>query len=231
MPHTNPVVPIDYDDKRWLVAPYGAVAWVRNARAAGRVSLRLPIGARRRVPDRAICAALSTADPNRRAIRSEFEGARATFHALVELATEDDLARPSNGTRWTNRELLFHMLFGYMVVRALLPLLKLINHLPDSGRAFAAVLNAATTPFNVINYWGARAAARVYPPPRMGSKFDAVIAALERRLAAEREANMDCLTAFPTRWDPFFKDRMTLAEVYHYPTQHFRFHEQQLTLR
>ena len=123
------------------------------------------------------------------------------------------------------------MLFGYMVVRALLPLLKLINHLPDSGRAFAAVLNAATTPFDVINYWGARAAARVYSPPRMGSKFDAVIAALERRLGAEREANMDRSTAFPTRWDPFFKDRMTLADVYHYPTQHFRFHEQQLTLR
>lgn len=25
---------------RWLVAPYGVVSWVRNARAAGRVTLR-----------------------------------------------------------------------------------------------------------------------------------------------------------------------------------------------
>ena len=39
-PHTVPAVPVDYDGKRWLVAPYGAVAWVHNARAAGRVSLR-----------------------------------------------------------------------------------------------------------------------------------------------------------------------------------------------
>jgi deazaflavin-dependent oxidoreductase (nitroreductase family) len=39
-PHTVPVVPVDYDGRRWLVAPYGAVAWVRNARAAGQVSLR-----------------------------------------------------------------------------------------------------------------------------------------------------------------------------------------------
>ena len=39
-PHTVPVVPVDYDGKRWLVAPYGAVAWVHNARAAGQVSLR-----------------------------------------------------------------------------------------------------------------------------------------------------------------------------------------------
>jgi hypothetical protein len=34
------VVPVDYDGKRWLVAPYGAVEWVHNARAAGQVSLR-----------------------------------------------------------------------------------------------------------------------------------------------------------------------------------------------
>ena len=27
--------------------------------------------------------------------------------------------------------------------------------------------------------------------------------------------------SFPTRWDPFFKPTMNLAEVYHYPTQHF----------
>ena len=35
----NPVVPVDYDGRRWLVAPYGPVSWVRNARANGRVSL------------------------------------------------------------------------------------------------------------------------------------------------------------------------------------------------
>jgi len=39
-PHTVPVVPVDHDGKRWLVAPYGVVAWVHNARASGRVHLR-----------------------------------------------------------------------------------------------------------------------------------------------------------------------------------------------
>jgi len=38
--HTNPVLPVEHAGKRWLVAPYGAVPWVHNARAAGRVSLR-----------------------------------------------------------------------------------------------------------------------------------------------------------------------------------------------
>ena len=39
-PYTVPVVPIDHAGARWLVAPYGPVAWVHNARAAGVVSLR-----------------------------------------------------------------------------------------------------------------------------------------------------------------------------------------------
>jgi deazaflavin-dependent oxidoreductase (nitroreductase family) len=38
-PRTNPVVPVEHGGRRWLVAPYGPVPWVHNARAAGRVSL------------------------------------------------------------------------------------------------------------------------------------------------------------------------------------------------
>jgi deazaflavin-dependent oxidoreductase (nitroreductase family) len=39
-PHTVPVVPIDHAGARWLVAPYGPVGWVHNARAGGTVTLR-----------------------------------------------------------------------------------------------------------------------------------------------------------------------------------------------
>lgn len=39
-PRTNPVVLVQQDRQRWLVAPYGPVSWVLNARAAGRVTIR-----------------------------------------------------------------------------------------------------------------------------------------------------------------------------------------------
>jgi len=38
--HTTPVTLVERDGRRWLVAPYGPVSWVLNARAAGRVSVR-----------------------------------------------------------------------------------------------------------------------------------------------------------------------------------------------
>jgi deazaflavin-dependent oxidoreductase (nitroreductase family) len=37
---TTPVAPVEHDDRRWVVAPFGEVDWVRNARAAGEVELR-----------------------------------------------------------------------------------------------------------------------------------------------------------------------------------------------
>ena len=39
-PHTTPVVPVDHRGTNWLVAPYGTVGWVRNARVDPRVRLR-----------------------------------------------------------------------------------------------------------------------------------------------------------------------------------------------
>jgi deazaflavin-dependent oxidoreductase (nitroreductase family) len=38
-PHSTPVTLVEEDGQRWLVAPYGEVGWVRNARAAGQVTL------------------------------------------------------------------------------------------------------------------------------------------------------------------------------------------------
>lgn len=38
-PRTNPVVPVEHGGRWWLVAPYGPVSWVHNARATGQISL------------------------------------------------------------------------------------------------------------------------------------------------------------------------------------------------
>ena len=37
--YTTPVSLVEEEGQRWLVAPYGTVGWVRNAKAAGEVTL------------------------------------------------------------------------------------------------------------------------------------------------------------------------------------------------
>lgn len=168
---------------------------------------------------------------DRQAIADGMERARATLACLVEEAGDADFDRPSNGTRWTNEQLLFHMVFGFMVVQRLLPLVRLFGRLPPEwSRKYARLLNLGTPLFDIVNYRGSSAAAMVYNRRRMVRKFDRVLAALQRELAAEPEHNFDLSMAFPTRWDPFFAGTMTLEQVYRYPIEHFDYHARQLTL-
>jgi hypothetical protein len=170
-------------------------------------------------------------DWDRQAVVDELEQARAEFHHLLAAATSADLHRPTAGTRWTNEQLLFHMLFGYLITRTLLPLVRAFGRLPERvSRTFAGMLNALTGPFHLINYWGSRGGVRVFGYPRMGRVFDRVVASLQRCLGRESDQTLALRMHFPSHWDPFFHDVMTVGDLYRYPTQHFNFHRQQLTL-
>ena len=168
---------------------------------------------------------------DRRSIHEELERARTDLHHLVANATPADLRRRTNGTRWTNQQMLWHMAFGYLIVTRLLRLVRLFGRLPEPfSRTFAAVLNAGTRPFHHINYLGSVGGALVFHGPRLTRQLDRTIDRLHRRLDAESDAALARRMHFPVGWDPFFRDTMTLEEVYHYGTQHYDFHRAQLTL-
>jgi hypothetical protein len=124
------------------------------------------------------------------------------------------------------------MLFGYLIIAALLVITRIFSRLPDTASgAFARLLDAARIPFDVVNYRGSRLGARIIPASRMGVRFDQVISALQRRLDREPDSALRRGMHYPVSWDPFFTSYMTLYDIYRYPAQHFDFHSRQLTLR
>ena len=146
-------------------------------------------------------------------------------------ASRPSLRRGSNGTLWSNEQLLYHMVFGYMVVLRLLALVRLFGRLPDRfSRMFAGILNAGTRPFHVVNYLGSCGGALVFHGPRLVRLSDRVVASLHRHLDRESEQALRRTMHFPVGWDPFFRDTMSLADVYRYGTEHFEYHRRQLTL-
>jgi hypothetical protein len=168
---------------------------------------------------------------DRQSIHDELERVRADLRLLVAHATAADLRRRTNGTRWTNGQMLWHMAFGYLIVRRLLPLVHLFGRLPDPfSRTFAAVLNAGTRPFHCVNYLGSCGGALVFHGPRLTRHIDHTIDVLHRRLDAETEEALGRRMHFPVGWDPYFRETMTLEQVYRYGTQHYDFHRAQLTL-
>jgi hypothetical protein len=166
---------------------------------------------------------------DRREVTDGMRRAQANFHDIVGRATPADLRRRSNGTRWTNRQLMFHMVFGYLIVRTLLPLVHLLGRLGWSRR-FAATLNFLSRPFHVINYAGSCVGGLLLSPRRMAAVLDTTIDALTRRLTAETPDELTLTMHVPTRWDPYFDATMSVLDVYHYGTEHYDHHHDQLTL-
>lgn len=165
------------------------------------------------------------------AIAADLNWARADFHRLVDNATVAELRTRSCGTDWSNDQLLFHMLFGYLIVRTLLPLVRAMSLLPRScSRRFAHALNAATGPFHVINYVGSLGGAGVLGHAGMEVLIDRVTAGLIHTLEHADDKQLSRGMHFPTGWDPYFQDYMTVQDVLHYATQHYRHHRGQLTL-
>ena len=152
------------------------------------------------------------------------------FRGIIGGASRDGLRRRSDGTRWPNRQLLFHMVLGYLVVRTVLPLVRVLGRLGHS-RAFAATLNAGHRPFHVINYAGVlcgRADPDYARHGRIARPDPARIATQPLR----RDRHGPGVTVhFPTAWDPYFTPTMSVLDVYHFATQHFDHHRRQLTLR
>ena len=174
---------------------------------------------------------MSELDTTPEDLSADLDRARSDFYQLLSLVGADEWDKPTTGTRWTNEQLLFHVVFGYMVVPRLLVLVRLFGRLPQRvSRAFARTLNAATRPFDTVNFHGTNMAARFFNRKRMGQKLDRVLDALQRSLCRENAESLRRGMHFPMRWDPYFRDYMTLADVYAFPGKHYDHHRQQLSL-
>ena len=138
-------------------------------------------------------------------------------------------AEPSHNPGWTNGQLLFHILLGFILVPPLARLFVLFDHLPRAcSRAFAAALNLSTPLFNRMNAIGPRAGARALGRAGILRQFDRVHKRILIRLDRTRPRDWVRTMHYPTRWDPRFRTDMRLADLYRYPLDHLRHHRSQM---
>jgi hypothetical protein len=158
-------------------------------------------------------------------VRTELVAASLAFHALLDSLTEEDLRKQSLNPGWTNGEILAHMLFGFTIVSALLPMERLWRRLPkESSKWFAWLLNASTGPFNWFNALGARVQGKVFTYQRVGKVFDRALLALLKQVDSIKPDEWQRGMYYPTKWDPNFDEFMTLEKVLRYPVMHFNLH-------
>ncbi len=111
-----------------------------------------------------------THDDVREQVRSDLEETRSQFHAILESLSEADWRAPSRNAAWTNGQLLFHMVFAFILIPALSG-----PRGPFWSPALESEALAVSTPFfNWINALGPRIGARIYGRRRIGAKYDRV---------------------------------------------------------
>ncbi len=159
------------------------------------------------------------------AILAELEDSHLTFHALLQSLSEEDLQRVSHNAPWTNKQILFHMMFGYLLLPSLIGLVLVFGRLPKPfSKWFAMLLNLGTAPFNVINSLGPRGGGRIFTRQGLGKIYDMVFALIVNLLHLLPDAELKRGMHYPTKWDPLFRDYMTLEEILRFPMRHFYFH-------
>ncbi len=164
------------------------------------------------------------------ALRAMLESSRVSFHSLLDSLSDEDLHRRSNNPGWTNGEVLFHIVFAFMLIPKLVPLLRLWGRLPARySRVFAHLLNGATPVFNWINAIGARGGGKIYTRDRIRMKYDRVHLSILRKLDAIPNDEWSLGMYYPDRWDALFDEYMTLEEVFCFPMRHFAFHLKQVS--
>jgi|SRR5215469_1843118 len=170
---------------------------------------------------------MTTGDQVRQALAST----RRDFHDLVEALPERALRELSANPAWTNGEILFHMAFGFFLLPVLLPLVRLFGRLPKGrSKRFAAVLNAGTSLFNIIDAWGPYVGGHITSRHVLVQVFDRVYWRILRIINNVPEAEWQRGMYFPWKRDGLFQEYMTLADVCTYPCRHFLAHREQLRL-
>ena len=141
---------------------------------------------------------------DKKQICAEMDRVRSDYRQLLDTATVAELRQPTDGTKWNNEQLLFHMLFGYLLVRNLRLVVWVFSRLPDdASKRFAALLNSGTRLFHVINYVGSLVGARALGHTRMERLMDRLLSSLEASLRTQPERALDERGMhFPVGWDP-----------------------------
>lgn len=165
----------------------------------------------------------------RDSIRLELEEARLAFHSLLASLSDDAWRGPSANPGWTNGEVIFHMTLGFMILVALIPLVRLFGRLPPwASRIYASILDFATPLFNWVNALGARGGGRVYDRASIGASFDRAHRRLRRLIDRLPDGEWRRSMHYPRRWDPLFDEAMTVERAFRYMVEHFNFHMGQI---
>src|SRR6266536_6160238 len=107
---------------------------------------------------------------------ADIESARLTFHLLVNSLPDSALNKRSANPGWTNGQIIWHIVFAFILTPILIVILRFFGRLPRRwSKLFASALNYSTPVFNLVNAIGPRIAVKIFPRKLIVKLFDHII--------------------------------------------------------
>ncbi len=164
-------------------------------------------------------------------VRADLESIGRDYRAILAAARPDELDLPANGTAWTNRQLLFHMLLGQRITRMVITVMGAFSRLPaGASRGWAAAMAAATPVYERLNFAGSVVGGRLFSHARMGRQMDAVTAKILHFYEDASPGDLSRGMTIPPSWDPYFSTWMDRAQLMSWAPKHYQHHRRQPTL-
>ena len=164
-------------------------------------------------------------------VRADVEWIARDYWAILKAARPEELDLPTNGTAWTNRQLLFHMLLGQRVTRMVIVVMGVFSRLPaGASRAWAAGMAAVTPLYHRLNWLGGVVGGRLFTVSRMGRQMEAVTAEILHFYDHASPGDLRRGMTIPPSWDPYFSTWMDRAQLMTWAPMHYQHHRRQLTL-
>lgn len=164
-------------------------------------------------------------------VRADLESIARDYRAILKDAVPEELDLPTNGTAWTNRQLLFHMLLGQRITRMVIVVIGAFSRLPaGASRGWSSGMAAVTPLYNRLNFAGGVVGGRLFTLARMERQMQAVTATILHYYYHASPDQMARGMSIPPSWDPYFSTWMDRAELMTWAPKHYQHHRRQLTL-
>ncbi|MEO7754152.1 MAG: DinB family protein [Terracoccus sp.] len=164
-------------------------------------------------------------------MRLDLEWMARDYETLLATVPTDRLDELTDGTRWTNRQLLWHMAFGQHIARVLLPLMGGFSRLPASAsRRYSSILSAATRPYDWVNFAGSVAGSRVTGLGLARRWMRCDTQWLLGWGARATDGQLASGMSVPAEWDPYFSSWMNRYDLLVWAKNHYDHHRAQLTI-
>jgi hypothetical protein len=148
--------------------------------------------------------------PDREAIRADLESARAAFHELLDSLSDADLEQPCAESRWTVKQLLYHLVFA--VETAMPMMVKRACKRQNMPKFFHRRLG------HWLNYLIPALMARLATCKSIAQRYDAAHKNLLNLLTEVRDDEWNLPTSLPNQTP------LTMETVFCRPKVHFEEH-------